>query len=469
MAFDYRINAQAPKAGIDPFQAGQRMGGGFGRLASGVVDTYNQGKQEEENLVKKQKVDALVMKFNNPESPEFKGLSPKQRSLKLSRLLAPLDEAMSGRYEQQARSIDEKTSLFEQQENLKRMGLKKDAKNKFNAKLGSLFRNIQDKESWDREKAKWSGETELFIPDWESGTREAWIEDAVKAGTKAEKPATIDSSDLAREGASALDAGSYKDWYNKKVAGTEAETYIAKPVSDASGNLSNVGTISRSLQSLKEGKLGGATFGSKVTQAEGSAKTAQLSGAEAFMKLNALTPDGNGIMNAVPDYLNDEVKGIRSNYIKSIAAPKEAIDQIGKITTFAKKDKITGKYLPLENFEAIAIVFTAMKGLDPGSVVRESEFAAVTGAGGIWSTLKSLINKGESGITIQPTEVASMVRAAELLQKAANRRIKEEGSRAGISMLDINVNPSRAIGLKDWSSVQKEAKKKYDLLNHKGK
>ena len=407
------------------------------------------------------------MKYNNPASPEFQGLDSKQRSLKLSRLLAPLDQGMSTRYEEQARRVEEKDALFSQQERLKKMGLKSDAKNKFNAKLGSLFRNIQDKTTWDTEKAKWQKQTDLFIPEWESGTRTAWIEDAIKAGTKTETKTAVKSSDLAREGASALDAGTYKQWYEKNIKGTDAETYVAKPVSTG-GSLSNTETISRSLQSLKEGKLGGSTFGSKVTQAKGGAQVAKLGGTEAFMKLNAMTPDKGGLMNAVPDYASDEVKSIRSNYLKSIATPKAAIDQIGKIEKFAKKGA-DGNYLPIENFEAIAIVFTAMKGLDPGSVVRESEFAAVTGAGGIWSTLNSLLNKGKSGITIQGTEVASMVKTADLLIKAVQERIDEEGRNAGVSMLDLNINPSRAIGIKAWSSAKEKAKKKFKLLNYKGK
>ena len=118
MAYDYRINAQAPTQGIGAFQAGQQMGGGFGRLAGSVVDNYKKDQN-------KDRIDAITMKYNNPQDEAFAGLNPKQRALKMARLMEPLNDDLAKQYMTKANSLDERD--FKKQEKIDIIGEKRKA------------------------------------------------------------------------------------------------------------------------------------------------------------------------------------------------------------------------------------------------------------------------------------------------------------------------------------------------------
>ena len=474
MAYDYRANIGTLSPGIGAFKAGQQIGGGIGRAIGDVMGAYREDEAKKAEALKlqqdqqkqeqnKARVVNLVRKYNTPNDPDFGSLDGPTKALKLSRLLYPLDPTMSARYEKLSHELEARGAEFEQERGLKEMSGKKEQRDKFNAKLGSLFRNITTKEQWDAERNKWQGQTDLFIPEWESGTRTAWIEDAIKAGQKAVTKKELKLDDLADLAAGALSAGTYDRFYQDRIAGTQYESSFASPQQDPQA-------IARNLASLGAGGVkAGKTLAADVSTAQSKAQEAKLGGTEAFLKLNKLSPNKEGLLDAVPQYLADEVKGYRDTYKKNIEAPKEAIDNVRKIRSLFKEDpKNPGKYLPVENFQAVASVFTAMKALDPASVVRESEFNAVTGAGGIWSSLMSFINKGESGITIQPTEVQSIVESMGALEKAAQRRIDKEASDASINMLDLNINPARAIGFGAWNKAKDKAKERYKVLSYEG-
>jgi len=407
MAYDYRINAQAPKQGIGAFQAGQQMGGGFGRLAGAGVDVYQKGKQEEQDLAKKQKIDALVMKYNNENSPEFMGLDPKTRALKLSRLLYPLDEGMASRYEQQARSITEKTSLFDQQEKLKKMGQKKEAKNKFNAKLGSLFRNIQDKETWDSEKAKWGNETELFIPEWESGTRLAWIEDAIKLGTKAEKAVKpLDSSQkksVVTKGYQALLQGKpqYKAYYDSLDEETKKQVAIPSPDHNrleqallAGG--ADVQGVEELGRVKAEAKLGTQTAGA---QSERYGSSNLEYGGMVHEGLDTRRNEAN----------KDEIKSLRSEY-KTREKELEKVARGTKESLNAIKGVLKGvtDSSPATGINATVAMFRFMKGIDEGGIVRDSDLQMLMKTMGFVGKWENIQEQIESGFVITKTQLDAM-------------------------------------------------------------
>lgn len=72
------------------------IGAKYGRVGTAVGNVAN-AFVEDSN---KTKIDALLKKYNDPMAFEFQGMSPAEKTSKLSRLLYPLDPTMSQRYEQ---------------------------------------------------------------------------------------------------------------------------------------------------------------------------------------------------------------------------------------------------------------------------------------------------------------------------------------------------------------------------------
>lgn len=86
-------------AQTDIFQQGARIGGAIGGLHDSIQKALLANRVDG-------KVPALVAKYNDPNDPDFKGLTDSQRALKLSKLLLPWDPAMAARYETRAAEID---------------------------------------------------------------------------------------------------------------------------------------------------------------------------------------------------------------------------------------------------------------------------------------------------------------------------------------------------------------------------
>jgi hypothetical protein len=93
----------------------------------------------------------------------------------------------------------------------------------------------------------------------------------------------------------------------------------------------------------------------------------------------------------------------------------------------------------------IALLIGFMKTLDPGSVVRETEYATAKNAGGVSETIRNLYNNVKDGVLLTPklredfikaatSQVDSYVKRQISLDKKYTRRAK-----------DYNLNPERVI------------------------
>ncbi len=67
----------------------------------------------------------------------------------------------------------------------------------------------------------------------------------------------------------------------------------------------------------------------------------------------------------------------------------------------------------------LSLIFNYMKMLDPGSVVRESEFAAAAAAGSYGDRLKALVGSIKEGTKLAPAQRADFVNRANLLYEQA--------------------------------------------------
>ena len=92
----------------------------------------------------------------------------------------------------------------------------------------------------------------------------------------------------------------------------------------------------------------------------------------------------------------------------------------------------------------IALIFNYMIMLDPGSTVREGEFATASQAGGVDSTVLNMYNKLVDGQRLQPEQRTMFVgRANKLFSKAENQNQKDKtqalniGRRFGLEANDI--------------------------------
>lgn len=98
----------------------------------------------------------------------------------------------------------------------------------------------------------------------------------------------------------------------------------------------------------------------------------------------------------------------------------------------------------------IALVTSFMKMLDPGSVVRETEFATAANAGGLLARLGTIASRVESGQFLSPSQRADFQRlAGEYLSAAQEQEVRVQDSYRAIvdnyGLEPVNVFGSRAV------------------------
>lgn len=92
----------------------------------------------------------------------------------------------------------------------------------------------------------------------------------------------------------------------------------------------------------------------------------------------------------------------------------------------------------------IALIFNYMKMLDPGSTVREGEFATASNAGGVDTSIRNMFNKVQDGQRLQPKQREMFAgRANKLFSKAMDQNELDKtqalniGRRYGLNSDDI--------------------------------
>lgn len=109
----------------------------------------------------------------------------------------------------------------------------------------------------------------------------------------------------------------------------------------------------------------------------------------------------------------------------------------------------------------ITMVFNFMKMQDPGSTVREGEYATAANAGGIPDRVRAMYNKALRGETLAPSQRADFVSAARntyLAEKENYDKMisgyKKVASNTGADWANIDVYESNRQGLKTKSTVR---------------
>lgn len=105
----------------------------------------------------------------------------------------------------------------------------------------------------------------------------------------------------------------------------------------------------------------------------------------------------------------------------------------------------------------IALVFGYMKMLDPGSVVREGEYATAQNAAGIPERVRNYYNKAIDGEFLDPKQRDDMVATAGRLYKQARGTAMAEGKRYRDLASSYGLNPDRIVALPEELIAPKTA------------
>ncbi|MNM07002.1 Peptidase M15 [compost metagenome] len=101
----------------------------------------------------------------------------------------------------------------------------------------------------------------------------------------------------------------------------------------------------------------------------------------------------------------------------------------------------------------LSMIFAFMKMLDPGSVVREQEFANAQNAAGVPDRVQNMWNRALSGERLNPTQRADFLAQANSLASAAQGRVTAAAREYQGIADQYGYDPTRATGLADFRDV----------------
>ena len=94
----------------------------------------------------------------------------------------------------------------------------------------------------------------------------------------------------------------------------------------------------------------------------------------------------------------------------------------------------------------VALITGFMKMLDPGSVVRETEFATARDTAGLYERLKNSLAKAESGEFLQNSQRQEFTNLAKKYLDSANKKAGEDKKALGVVVKNYRLNPENVFG-----------------------
>lgn len=94
----------------------------------------------------------------------------------------------------------------------------------------------------------------------------------------------------------------------------------------------------------------------------------------------------------------------------------------------------------------IALITGFMKMLDPGSVVRETEFATARDTAGLYTRLENSLKKAETGQFLQPKQRDEFVNLAKQYLDSANKKAGDDKKDLGVVVKNYKLNPENVFG-----------------------
>jgi hypothetical protein len=138
--------------------------------------------------------------------------------------------------------------------------------------------------------------------------------------------------------------------------------------------------------------------------------------------------------------------------------PAKAFDQEEKLRKeFQARTKVYGELgTTYSNIESsakvktgpgdIALITGFMKMLDPGSVVRETEFATARDTAGLYTRLENSLKRAETGQFLQPKQREEFVNLAKQYLDSAQKKSGEDRKALGVVVKNYKLNPDNVFG-----------------------
>jgi len=136
--------------------------------------------------------------------------------------------------------------------------------------------------------------------------------------------------------------------------------------------------------------------------------SANKSRAELAAMAPQIGPDGKPMPAPPGDKQIDNEQKIRTEFVKAADEFVKVRDAYGRVQASAKEPSAAGD---------LALIFSYMKILDPGSVVREQEFANAQNAAGVPDQVRNMYNKVLSGERLNPNQRGDFTSRAGKLYK----------------------------------------------------
>jgi hypothetical protein len=129
---------------------------------------------------------------------------------------------------------------------------------------------------------------------------------------------------------------------------------------------------------------------------------------------------------------------LRKEYNDLLTPHRTVLDQYGKLKAAASTPSAAND---------LAMIFSFMKMLDPGSVVREQEFANAQNAAGVPDRVRNLYNNLLNGERLNPNQRAEFLQAAGGIATESQQQIDTIGQQYGGIATEYGYDPNRIIGL----------------------
>jgi len=130
----------------------------------------------------------------------------------------------------------------------------------------------------------------------------------------------------------------------------------------------------------------------------------------------------------------DAISGIRKEFqgIKEVKDFQSQVSSLGRVMSSAQDPSAAGD---------LALIFNYMKMLDPGSTVRETEFANAQNAGGVDDRVRSLWNSLKEGQRLTPNQRADFTGRALTLYEGALKSYEENYEKPYLGYIKGMLNP----------------------------
>jgi len=94
----------------------------------------------------------------------------------------------------------------------------------------------------------------------------------------------------------------------------------------------------------------------------------------------------------------------------------------------------------------VALITGFMKMLDPGSVVRETEFATARDTAGLYERLRNSLAKAESGVFLQDSQRKEFTNLAKQYLDSAQKKAAQDKTALGVVVKNYRLNPDNVFG-----------------------